>query len=79
MAYFPNGSAAADFEDYECRTCIHVQLGDGCCSVMLVHILYGYDQAADGKRDGDLAATLSILIDDTKPLGKMCTMWVEAE
>jgi hypothetical protein len=62
------------FQGVECRTCIHEP---GGCSVMDVHLLWNYDQIVDGSRENNLSWLLTDLIDDTKPLGEMCSMRVQ--
>lgn len=79
MAYFPNGSASMDFQARECNSCIHEKPDDGGCMVWLAHLTQNYDQIVDGERDNPLAHTLSLLIDDSKPLGDMCSMRIGIE
>ncbi len=42
MAYFPSGSAGADYEEQYCSRCIHDGDERGC-AVMLAHNFYNYD------------------------------------
>lgn len=70
MAYFPNGTAQMEFDEAECEGCVHRE----DCSVAFVHLAFNYDQIQDGKLDNPLAEVLSALIDDSEPLGQMCTM-----
>lgn len=76
MAYFPNGTAGDLFEAEECRDCIHNRDdGEGNpCSILAVHMLWNYDQIVDGERKNNLAYVLTELVDDSKPLGQMCSL-----
>ncbi len=75
MAYFPNGESGRTFQAAECSDCIHEDGPDhkSGCYVYLVHLLHNYDQL----RNEELRKALTILIDDEKPLGSMCSMWVQ--
>lgn len=83
MAYFPNGSAGADFAESECEGCVHFKLhivdGRPWCPLTDAHLLFNSDQIVDGKREGPLFEVLKMLIDDDKPLGEMCQMRIEDE
>lgn len=42
MGYFPNGTAAADYEERWCARCVHnVDTG---CAVMAAHFLHNYKE-----------------------------------
>jgi len=58
MAYFPNGSAG-EVLDNQCAEC---PLGDGPCPVLLVQMMYNYDQLAVGQEK--LREAMTILVDN---------------
>jgi hypothetical protein len=43
MAYFPNGSAGAEYEQRYCARCVHEQ----GCAVWLAHMLHNYRDCND--------------------------------
>lgn len=78
MAYFPNGSAGADFQGVECHRCVH-EPDDPMqgCPIWDAHFMHNYDQIQDGDQKNLLAEVMTWLIDDSKPLGEMCNMRIE--
>ena len=78
MAYFPNGTAGAMYEEQYCVRCIHGQYEDPeaeGCAVWSAHLLYSYDLCNEEKNP------LEILIPTAKdgitPL--QCKMFIEKE
>lgn len=86
MAYFPNGTAGACYEEEWCDNCVHARddEGYGACSVMMLHNLFNYDQCKDDPRGKAIAEILGLLIPRTKDDcgAEQCTMFrarVDAE
>jgi hypothetical protein len=78
MAYFPNGTSGMCYEEQYCSNCIHEGGEDGPgCPIMLLHLLYNYDQFKRGKTGETVKAMLSTLIPETKDgLGaEQCSMF----
>lgn len=47
MAYFPNGTAGADYQARYCERCVHDVNGD--CPILFLHLLWNYDAVGAGK------------------------------
>lgn len=77
MAYFPNGTAGACYEEQYCSNCVHDDEERGC-AVMLLHNLFNYDQCNSGKTGKAIKAFLETLIPETKDgLGaEQCSMFI---
>lgn len=79
MAYFPNGTSGACYEDQYCSNCVHDTVPDGAgCPIMSLHYLFNYDQCGKGKAAKTVKAFLGTLIPETKDgLGaEQCAMFV---
>lgn len=67
MAYFPNGSAGAEYAERYCSACVHEGPEEGPgCPIMLLHLLYNYEQHGKGKTSAKLKSVLDTLIPETK-------------
>lgn len=66
MAYFPNGTAGACYEEEYCQHCVHSGPDGVSCNVMLIHNLFNYDQCDDSPRGKAIEAILDLLIPRTK-------------
>ena len=60
MAYFPNSSAADEFEN-GCIECIHAD-EEACCPIYMIQNSYNYEQIGNDK----LREALNMLVDDEK-------------
>lgn len=59
MGYFPNGTAAEAFENYNCAHCKHGPVdedSDGC-PIWMAHLAFNYDQF-DNKQVADILGML---------------------
>lgn len=64
MAYFPNGTAGADYEAAYCSKCVHQGTDeDGGCAIWLAHLLYSYEECGRGS---NAAHILDLLIPQSK-------------
>lgn len=79
MAYFPNGTSGAIYEEQYCANCVHEGDLDGPgCPIMLLHLLYNYDQCSNGKTGKTIKSVLGTLIPETEDgLGaEQCSMFL---
>jgi hypothetical protein len=82
MAYFPNGTSGMMYEEQYCSQCIHEGGEDGPgCPIMLLHLLFNYDQFKRGKIGQTVKTMLDTLIPETEDkLGaERCSMFVRRE
>lgn len=78
MAYFPNGTAGAIFEERWCSRCIHEgnhEMGEGC-PVNLAHLLYAYELCNERDHPGKVILDMLIPDDDPTEIPK-CAMFHE--
>lgn len=78
MAYFPNGTAGAIYEEEYCCNCVHFGPEGVSCNILLIHNLYNYDQCKEDKTGEAIKAILGLLIPETKDgLGaEQCSMFL---
>lgn len=77
MAYFPNGTAGAIYEEQYCDRCIHRRGADGesGCPIWLLHLLYNYEQCAETPRGEAIDAILKTLIPEEGIYPQQCSMF----
>lgn len=73
MAYFPNGTSGQMYQEQYCDNCIHDKNND--CPILLLHLLWNYDQQEDETK----RRTLETFIPSTEDglSAEQCTMFVE--
>lgn len=73
MAYFPNGTSGQMYQEKYCDNCIHDKKND--CPILLLHLLWNYEQQEDETK----RRTLEAFIPSTEDgLGaEKCKMFVE--
>lgn len=77
MGYFSNGSEGADYEERYCRRCVHDVNHD--CPVLLIHVIYNYDQIDDkGSGETTLGNILGafIPVSEDRLSNEQCTMFM---
>lgn len=62
MAYFSNGTEGEMYEAEYCNNCVHQKPDDGGCPVLLLHLLYNYDQCDKTDVGERTESVLDILI-----------------
>jgi len=72
MGYFPNGTSGMIYEDEYCSRCVHQKVDSGGCSVMLLHVLYNYDEC-----NNDKSMLHTLIPRDEKGFNAECTMFYE--
>lgn len=82
MAYFPNGSAGAAFEEEFCSRCIHSDYREGkdlgdhdnpACPVWMGHLLFAYQLCNETEHPGKIL--LDMLIPEPEVGRPRCSMF----
>ena len=80
MAYFPNGTSGMCYEEEYCQHCAHGHGADddSGCAIMLLHMLFNYDQIGDTPEAKALKSCLGTLIPETpdKLGAERCAMFL---
>lgn len=72
MGYFSNGTEANIWQSTNCDGCVHDNPENGC-AVMLVHLMFNYDQFNNGNEQ--LKEALDLLIpEDSDGMAGTCKM-----
>lgn len=73
MGYFSNGTEGMIYEEQYCQSCVHGDDDDGC-PIMMVHLLWNYDQIDEDEKV-EMLDTLIPRSDD-KLQNEKCAMFV---
>lgn len=83
MGYFPNGTSGLDYESRYCEHCVHNgmdengEFPDGGCPILLLHLMWNYDQCDDD--DKKLALDVFIPRSEDGLSNEQCKMFLNKE
>lgn len=74
MGYFSNGSEGLDWEERNCRGCVHDPANDSerGCPILMLHVEWNYDQLKPEHKDAK--AILDVLIPEKGIFNGTCAM-----